>query len=228
MSKFCGNCGTQLDDNAAVCTNCGASVSLVASKNNSGTPAENVISTIKEKSGPFVEKLKSDKKFLFTVLGGVVAAILVLVLLFSLLFGGGYKRAVNNYIDAEYYGSFKSAVKCMPDEFWEYMEDEMNMDMDDLEDDFEESFEYREDELKDEYGKNYKVKYKITDKDELDDDDLDEIKDNLKEMGIKKKDVKKAMEVELELTIKGSEDKDTDDITLNLVKIGSKWYVFEF
>lgn len=227
MSKFCGNCGTQLDDNAAFCTNCGVSLSSETKTEASVvSSAKNVLNVVKEKSLLVINKMKNDKNFLYTVIG-VAAAVVLAIVLLCVFLGGGYKKAINNYIDATYYGNYKAAMKCMPDEYWEYMEDELNVDLDDLEDDFEESFENREENLKEEYGKRYKVTYKVTDKDVLDNDDLRDIKDELKKFGIKKKDVTKAMEVEIEYTIKGSEDKDTDDTTLTLVKIGNKWYVYD-
>ena len=81
------------------------------------------------------------------------------------------------------------------------------------------------DSMEEEFGKNVKVTYKVTDEDELDKDDLKELKDYLKEeYDVSKKDVKKAYELELEMKIKGSEDDDEDETDLVVVQIGKKWY----
>ena len=53
-------------------------------------------------------------------------------------------------------------------------------------DDYEESLEYYEEQIEyqqDEYGKNYKVKYKIVDKEEIDKDELREVRDTIRERG---------------------------------------------
>ena len=98
--------------------------------------------------------------------------------------------------------------------------------MKDLKDSIEEEFEAQLEMLEDEYGKNIKVKYKVIEKEKMDEDDLDDLKDELKETyGIAKKSVKKAFEVEIEATIKGKDDEDTDEQEMVIVKIGNKWYI---
>ena len=52
------------------------------------------------------------------------------------------------------------------------------------------------------------------------------MKDNIKSTyDIPKKDVTDAVEMEVEMTIKGDDDKDSDDITLYAVKIDGDWYI---
>ena len=66
MSKFCGNCGTQLDDNAAFCTNCGVSLSSETKTEASVvSSAKNVLNVVKEKSLLVINKMKNDKNFLY-------------------------------------------------------------------------------------------------------------------------------------------------------------------
>ena len=55
---------------------------------------------------------------------------------------------------------------------------------------------------------------------------IDVIKEGLKEnYDIAKKSVKKAMELEVELTIKGSDDEEDTEMDITVAQIGSKWYM---
>jgi hypothetical protein len=45
---------------------------------------------------------------------------------------------------------------------------------------------------------------------------------------ISKKDVKKAFEVDLEMTIKGRDDEDDSEMEAAVVKIGGKWYLISY
>lgn len=221
MSKFCGNCGTQLEDDAVVCSNCGCNLAPA----NNGTPAaagatpgENAVAFAKEKTGAFIGKLKSDKKFLGIVLGAV-AAVIVLIVVLVLVFGGGYKKAIDNYIDAMYYGDYSAYKATMPKEVLE--------DLDISKDDFKEEFESIKDELEEEYGKDYDVSYDIIEEEKYNEDDLDDLRDRLKNYyGISKRSVTAAYDVEIELTIDGSEDEDTKELDFTIVKIDGDWYIY--
>ena len=207
MSKFCANCGAQQPDEANVCGNCGSAMASENAVNNT-----DVVSTLKSKA---------------PILVAAVAVLLVVIILIVALSGGGYKSAVKNMIDVQFKGKANKIEKLAPEEYWQYLEDEADFDMDDHIEDYEESWEDRQDYYEDEFGKNFKVKYKITDKDELSDKKLDELADSLNEnYEIKRKDVKKAYKLDVELTIKGSEDEDDGELEdLLVVKIGGDWYI---
>ena len=60
--------------------------------------------------------------------------------------------------------------------------------------------------------------------------DSDDVKDLAKALAdrydfIKKKDVKKAYELELEMTVKGKDDEDSEDMDVIAVKIKGNWYL---
>ena len=99
--------------------------------------------------------------------------------------------------------------------------------MDEMIEEYEEEWEDRQDYYEDEFGKNFKVKYKIVDKDELSEKKLEDLADALNEnFDIKRKDVKKAYKLDIEMTIKGSEDEDDGELEdVLVVKIGSGWYI---
>ncbi len=209
---FCPKCGKPFEENASNCAYCGA-------KNPAAPAAAN--NTVNE----IVNKAKSLNKKNIAILAGAVVAVVVVIILISSLFGNGYKKAIDNFLDFSVKGDVDVLEKLAPEDFWEELEDEYDVKIKDIEDTLEDVLEAQIEKLEDDYGKNVKVKYKVIEKEKMDEDDLDDIKDTLKDSyGIAKKSVKKGLEVELEVTIKGKEDEDTQEIDLTLVKIGGNWY----
>lgn len=176
-----------------------------------------------------VDWILKNKMIVLGGAGGLVALIVVIVLLASLLGGGGYKKPIKTYFAWMNGKSItESKVKSMyPEEILDLMDD-AGMDLDDLVEVLEDSSKENLDSLEDAYGDDVKISYKIKEADKMDKDDLSEYKDDLKDMyDIPKKDVKAAYEVEVEVTIKGDEDKDSNDMDLVVVKIGSKWCLMD-
>ena len=222
MSKICKNCGAELGDGFVVCTNCGADVSDITAE----AEKKDLVGDLKNKAREVAEKLNGNTKLLGAVIGGAVVIIVLAVVLFTTIFGGGYKKAIDNYIKFAGEGNTKVITKMLPKEALKYLEDEEDFDLDEYIENFEEMYEDRVENLEEEYGKNIRFSYKITDKDELSEKKLNTLRDNLKDKyDIAKKDVKKAMKVEIEITTKGSDDKDTDDVELTIVNIKGSWYV---
>ncbi len=250
MSKFCPNCGQVLEDSAVFCNSCGASVSAAtnaapayqqsqyqsapvaapaqpAADKKPSIDVNKIVEQVKTFCIGFVNRCKADKPFLYKVAGIAAAAVLVLILLIVLLSAKPYQSAIANYLDVSLEGQVKKIEKLAPKAYWEYLEEEYEVDADDVADAYE---EYYEDDtlemLEEEYGENIRISFKITDEDEMKEKKVKELADTLKEAyGISKKDVKAAYEVEIDYTIKGDDDEDEDDMELIVVKIGSKWYV---
>ncbi len=227
--KFCGNCGTQLPDEALVCSNCGVKLDAPATETAPAAAGAGVaVAGVVDKAKSFVGKL--DMKRLLPVLIGGVAVILVVVLLAVLLGGsGGAMTKPIGYELEKYMGEFKNLRKTKPDAVWEEIEDVKDVEDIDFEDkaeEYEETYEYYIDELEDEYGKGYKIKYKVTDKDELSEKKLSEWADRLCETydDIKRKDVTAAYELEVDVTVKGPDDNKTESFDVTVVKISGKWY----
>lgn len=210
---FCPKCGKPFEENASNCAYCGAK--------NPAAPA-----AVNPKVNEIVNKAKSLNKKNVVILAGAVVAVIVVIALLSSLLGGGYKKAIDNFFDFTVEGDVDKLEDLAPEDFWEELEDEYDVKMKDIKDSLEEEFEAQLENLEDEYGKNIKVKYKVIEKEKMDEDDLDDLKDMLKEnYGIAKKSVKKALEVEVEATIKGKDDEDTEEQDMVIVKIGNKWYL---
>lgn len=209
MSKFCTNCGNMLEEGVDVCSKCGAKVDAEPK------------AAVKTKIDPVAWFKGLDQTVRYITLG-VVGVLVLAIVLISAFSGGGYTKPLDNFFDGAFGADVDKLLKAMPEEVVEEIEDSDYMDIDDLEDMLDELLE----EMEDEYGKRVKVSYKVEDKKELSEKKLDALKDELKDSyGISKKDVKKAMELELEVTIKGSEDKDSNDMEVVVVKIGGKWYM---
>ena len=235
MAKFCGNCGTQLADDAVVCTNCGVNLAPQAQPqapvqyqqapqqpnyqpvaDGAPTPADNAAAVIKEKTGAFVNKCKTDKKFLGIILGAV-AAVVALIIVLVLVLGGGYESAIDNYIDAQL-GDYDAYVDCYPEDVFEKLE-KHNLTQS------EKSFDKMA-EMVDENDVDYD--YDVEDEEKLDEDDLDDIKSYLKKnLGISKDDVTEAVQVKIKLTASANGKENSRTQKLVVVKIDGDWYVYD-
>jgi hypothetical protein len=156
-------------------------------------------------------------------IAGLAVAIILLIVIISAISGGGYKKPIDLMFKSLQTGKASHMLKAAP----KSLVDE-RLGGDDALDELDDVFDELHDELEDEFGKNVKISYKITDKEKLDKDDLDDIAeyfDYMFDSSGKDVKIKAGYELEVEGTIKGSEDKDTEDMTVTVIKIGGKWYL---
>lgn len=244
---FCTKCGTQLADNAKFCTKCGATMQADAPVyppvQNEAAPApvetkertqidvnavkDQLLGTLKP-VGDFLKGIWANKKLSYGIIGGV-ALVIVLGIVLTILNGTGYKSALNNFIDLMN-GDAKKIEKVMPKEYWDYMDEEHGKEVDDLIEEFEDNYDDMLDDLKDEFGRKIKYSYTIEEATKVDKDDVEEMAEALADQYefIDADDVKGAYEVEMELTIEGTKDDDSEDMEVMCVKIGSGWYLLSF
>jgi hypothetical protein len=246
MSKFCTNCGEALSDDAAFCVKCGTRVgeqsvqsaqepSDSASASSSCDTCESAQCEQKApaetngfagKVNAFVAKLKNKDKKAIGITAGIVVVLILIVVLVICLGGGGPEKALDNYISVVYNGKVNKLEKLAPAEYWEYLEDENDVSMKDAEEQMEELNKTLIRGLEDEYGDNIKVSYKILEKDDASSSDLDSMKDYIKSnYDIPKKSVTDAVELEVELTVRGDDDEETTESTFYAVKVGGDWYI---
>ena len=136
------------------------------------------------------------------------------------------EKALDNYISVVCNGKVNKLEKLAPAEYWEYLEDENDVSMKDAEEQMEELNKTLIRGLEDEYGDNIKVSYKILEKDDASSSDLDSMKDYIKSnYDIPKKSVTDAVELEVELTVRGDDDEETTESTFYAVKVGGDWYI---
>lgn len=163
------------------------------------------------------------KKGIVTAVIGVVALLLVGSILCG-IFVPTEKTPVKNLINITLEGDYDKLEEILPKDYIDYLEDEMKVELDDLIELLEKGSDVVMEAMEEEYGDDIRITFKVTEKKVLSDKKLDDIKDALKEIGISKKDVKKAVKLDIDYTIKGSDDSDEDDCKVTVVKIGSKWY----
>jgi len=136
------------------------------------------------------------------------------------------RRPVNNFFDFTVKGNINKLKDLAPSAFWANLELKNDVKITDIKSSLEKEFEDQLQTLEKEYGKNLKVEFVILDKEELDNYDLDNLKDTLEEnYNIPKKSVTNAFELEIEATIKGTDDEDTQEQDMTIVKIDGKWYI---
>ena len=223
--KYCKNCGTQLRDDAKFCIKCGQAM---------GTKSDRVQPPliIVEPGG----KPKGKKSWIGIVIG-VLAVVLVLLFIFNpTMRMKGYEKPIYYYTGFVESGDIKSIAKALPVKqivkFAKDNTDELlkksgfslsNLDFRDYKDalnSLDDLIGDYKDEMEDEYGDNLKVEYEIRKAEKI--KDLDDIQDKYDNLDIK---IKDAYELTIKMKIKGDKDSDSDKVTLNVVKIGGKWYL---
>lgn len=203
--KFCEFCGAPMEDNVNFCGSCGKKQTEEAVE----------MAATSKKAGGF--DLKNAP---------VIGAAVVVVLILFLLFGGrGPEKTAKQFMKAVVRGNAKKVVKLLPKDMVKEMMDEADMSKKELVEELDESL----DEYKEEYLDGYKFSYEVDDVDDIEGEELAELKDYLKMMGIPKKKVKKAKEVEIEVTRreKGADrdEEETESESVIVVKIGRNWYI---
>ena len=175
--KFCEFCGAPMEDNVNFCGSCG-----------------------KKQTEEAVEMAATSKKaggFDFKNAPVIGAAVVVVLILFLLFGGRGPEKTAKQFMKAVVRGNAKKVVKLLPKDMVKEMMDEADMSKKELVEELDESLGYFADELED-----YKFSYEVDDVDDIKGEELKDIKDDLKEMGVSKKKVKKAKEVEVEMTMR--------------------------
>ena len=248
MSKFCQNCGKALGDADRFCDGCGAQQEEVtpvsqpeqqapvatteAPKTNIDVnkivdKAKELLAKAKPLAEGVIERCKADKKYMYTCAGIAGGVLVVLVLLIVLLSsGGGYTKPIDTLIDVTFKGKVEKITDLAPEEYWEYLEEEYDVDIDDIIDEAEDNLDDTLDSLEDEYGDNIRVTYKVEKKKELSEKKVEGIVEALAdEYDLDEDKFGTAYELDLEMTIKGSEDDDTDDSEITVIKYAGKWYM---
>lgn len=208
---FCPNCGKPLQDGETC--NC-------QNGNNNIYPATTIPNNKNTISKGFI------------VMGaGLLAGVVIIVLIFSAIFGGGYKKPVNDYVKAmNNYDTKKMLSVMLPKSKMKEIKKEMKnsiIDWDAFLDKMDEGLEETMEELEDDYGKNVKLSAKIINKKKVKGNDLEEIQEDYDDAYDAK--VKKAYKLKVEMTIKGKKDKDTAKVSLYVVKVkGDGWKMYDF
>ena len=210
---FCGFCGTQNEENAVFCTGCGAKLN----GGESGSVASPVETKPKGKNNHVV-------KIAITVVA-VIVVLAALIFVGRSLTSRGPEATVKQYLDAYIKSDVNKMFKLFPEDLIEYAMDEEGYDKDDLndfKDDLEDQLQNNHDRMEEYYGDDCSLSYKIVDVEDITGDDLDDKKDTYKECDVK---VSAAKRVEVKLTIKSEDDKESEKIYIPVIKVGRSWYL---
>lgn len=232
MSKFCSNCGKQLDDNAVFCNNCGTKL---------GQPAQQQYSQpVDMSSYGFVNNgatavKKGSKKTLVIVCAFVAVLIAAVVILLVLVRGKGYEKPFDKMVKGVEKCDAKSLISMyIPDEFSDAILNDEDLSEKlygaDYDEYCEKMGEQFQEELEDRYGKNVKVSYKIINKEKLEKDELEDAQDQLDKNldGIKidyKPKVKEGYKVKVKISYKGDDNKATDTQSVCVFKVNNDWII---
>lgn len=241
MSKICSNCGSAMPDNSAFCTQCGTPLAAEAApKAAPEAKTADILEKGKAAAVDLANRVKSidvnevaqkAKSNPIKLIIPAVAVVAVVVLLIVLLGGGAsYTKAIDNLIEVFFEGKIEKLESLAPAAYWEYMEDEWDMDLDDLSDELEDALEDMMDMYEDEYGDNIKVTYEVAKEKELSEKKVGKIADALEDTyDIDADSVTAVYDLDVELTISGDEDEDDDDeVEMSAVKIDGKWYLISY
>lgn len=246
MSKFCANCGEELQDDAMFCGKCGSRqpeqqiqpeqkpVQIEQQPAETGNtqsdtaPKTSPVNGMAEKVNAFIGKVKSKDTKAIGILAGVAAALIIIVVVVCVVrfSGGGPGSALDDFIDVTYNGKINKLESIAPAEYWASMKDSTGLSFSKMKALYEEIYDDRLDDLEDLYGEDVKASVKVTVIDDVSKSTLSNMKDYLKRnYDIPKKSVEEAKELEFDITIRGDDDKDTDEETCYAVKIDGDWYI---
>ena len=186
-----------------------------------------------QSTAPAARKIPLDRKKLLIPAIAVVAILAIVLLVLPGGKGSGkgssYEAAIDNYLTLQIGKVSASKYKALaPQEYWDYLEDQ-GYDFDEYYERIADEVDERVDELEDQYGKNVKYTFEVTRERDVSERNLGYIAEYLADKyDIDVDDVTAGYRLDLEMTISGSDDSDTDEAEdVYVLKIGGKWYLAE-
>lgn len=204
---FCGNCGTQNPDNAPFCAGCGAKLNEAPV-----APAapETDFAPVRRPAP------KSKKGLLVGILSAVVAIAVALVLIFCISTPKGAAKKLCKAIEK---GNAKTIMKLLPKQ----VKEEAFGDKDDQKEAQEELQEMLDEMLEELEDYDVEFELSVSKVEKVDKDDLEDIQETYEDAFDCK--VKDAKEVTVKIAINEDGDKDTEKVSIYVIKVGMKWYV---
>lgn len=213
MSKFCGNCGFKLDDDAKVCGACGTPLDNGGANKGPETPEFKYVDP---------EKRAKNKKKIKTA---VVASALIIVLIIAAnIISGfvGYKGTARKIMNAYTDYDIDAIISMSSDLYYNigsedasqrYAETYFGTNMKRVFDTFEKVV-----------GHEYKLSYKITDSYEMSKPKYKELQKTLsKHDNFDPEIISKAMIVETKVKVKSDDNETKIDVVLTLTKENGSW-----
>lgn len=206
---FCGKCGTKNADNATFCAGCGAKINVNQSA----------------KSGTAITVSANNKERKIGIIAVAFIVVAIAVLVFVVFGGRSYKTTVNRFIDAQFEGDAKAIFELIPETMIDFILEEEGYDRDELDELIDEVNEEIQDQLDyiEKYlGEDWEVSYEILSAENLDGEELDELKENYEDIDVK---VSAAKTVEVKVMIKAGETENSNTLDISVIKVGRSWYL---
>lgn len=231
---FCVKCGAKNDDNAKFCVECGnklehviparqkvqqGDASYVPSGNQQGEIPRFIPSDRTEKRKNTLFRNMKPVPVVVTVL-----LVLAVVLLGKMLFSGGQeKKLIKNFVKAEMEGNAKTLINMLPDEVVRVAEKD-GMDKKELTDQMDEMLQSVQSSLKSMLGEDWNYSYKIQKMEKMSQEEIQEKEKDYADEECEL-DIKEGKTVTVELTIKGKDIENSQEIDIGIIKVGKKWYL---
>lgn len=216
MSKFCGNCGTQLDDDARVCGNCG----MPCISDNSVAYTPNVNISVAKSMAP--EKKNKVKLIAGLSIAGIALIIIAIIAvnIISSLFG--YNGVINKAMNA--FEDYNTETLASMTNNFSYK----SFDPDDIEDSISNAISYQYDKFEDKVGGNLKISHEIKKAEKLADRKYEKFLDFVEDtFHYDTNDISEVVSTKITVTAKGKEGKTTENVyDLYLIKEDGKWYLY--
>ena len=154
----------------------------------------------------------------------IIAAILAVILVFSLISGRGVEKTTKQALKALHENKPSKFISLMHDEAVEYQMEDRNLATKKLlKKEYENIFDNFQTQMKEKYGKNWKYDIEIIDSYDYEPSDS---------VDLSTLEGKKIKEVAYEITYSGKslfkDEEGTERGTFLLVKEGNKWYIINF
>lgn len=203
---FCGKCGAENDGGSVFCCECGEPL------NDGQKKPGNAVADV---------KLVNKNRKIGIITSAVIVAVLLIVI-FNLFGGRGYKTTVKKFFEASIKADAKTMIKLIPEGMLEGAQEEEGWDREELKKKLKEELEEEKDSLESTLGDKWKMTYKIHKSKDVSGKDLKELKKDYGEYDVK---VTAAKNVEVEVTVKGKDIKNSTTIEIPVIKVGRNWYL---
>ncbi len=214
MAKFCGNCGTALEENAKVCGNCGTAVEIIEEKAVQKIPGIDYADP---------EKKAKTKKKIKTLLS-LAAVIVVLCIAFNIALGFvGYRGAVRKIMNAFEDYDVDTFVSMASDMYFSYGDEDYAHSR------FETQITNLLDYYEDSVGYDFKLKYDIESAHKLSKHRFENLIESMSGRELFDPNIiKKAMIVVVEVDAEGSMGEMESRIEMTLTKEDGSWKILYF
>ena len=238
MAKFCGNCGTQLQDNAAFCPGCGTAITPQAPKEEPiKPPATPIPQQPIEKTQVFTppqpapvgasvkpqkaKKPANKKSIIIGIIAGLVAAVISFLVVSFLLGGsGGAKGTAKKVLTAVLNEEGDTLADMTSTAYYEF--EYSDYDEEDLAEAYEDDIDDLMDYFSGEVGYSFNLSFEIGDCVEVGQEELKErVGDDYDKL--LNYDIDSLATVNAKLIAEANGDTAESDVTIGLLKEGGSW-----